>query len=95
MEYHAPTEKRKFRKQIAQRKLKIISMEKVILSLLIGEKQEQKKNYFNPAIKKEMARILRELTQKGLQSGQGNSAACFPRAGVPTNSETGLYAESG
>lgn len=73
MEKRALAERRELRRQMAQRKLRVVSLEKTdsfTSFLFICESREEKKNYFNPAIRKKVENILRELMQNALQQDQ-------------------------
>lgn len=95
MEKHAVTERRELRKQMEQRKLKVISLEKsdsFSSFLFICDKREEKKNYFNPAIRKKVEMILRELMQKALQHDQ-RGPETHTKSASPVNIGNGQFVE--
>ncbi|MFP7168763.1 hypothetical protein [Terribacillus sp. 7520-G] len=71
MEKAALEERRKLRIQLRQRNMQIVTAEKndaFTTFLFITKECEEKRNYFNPAIRKKVEAILMELTQKALLS---------------------------
>ncbi|MFP7479643.1 hypothetical protein [Terribacillus saccharophilus] len=72
MEKAALEERRQLRIQLRQHNMQIVTAEKndaFTTFLFITKECEEKRNYFNPAIRKKVEAILMELTQKAPQSG--------------------------
>lgn len=66
---HATEERRKLRRAMQQYDLQVISLQKNDLFssfLFLCGKREEKRNYFNPTIKKKVETILFELMRKTL-----------------------------
>ncbi|WP_366249267.1 hypothetical protein [Terribacillus aidingensis] len=71
MEKTALEERRQLRIQLRQHNMQIVTAEKndaFTTFLFITKECEEKRNYFNPAIRKKVEAILMELTQKAPQS---------------------------
>ncbi|MFP7494820.1 hypothetical protein SFC66_13620 [Terribacillus saccharophilus] len=72
MEKTAMEERRQLRIKLRQQNMKIVTAEKndtFTTFLFITKECEEKRNYFNPAIRNKVEEILMELTQKVPQSG--------------------------
>ncbi len=64
MEYRALAERQQLKKYMAKQKLQVINMEKTDTFssyLYTCQGREEKRNYFNPAIRKKVEQIIREL----------------------------------
>jgi hypothetical protein len=72
VEKAALEERRQLRSELRARNMQIVTAEKndaFTTFLFITKECEEKRNYFNPAIRKKVEEILLELTQKVPQSG--------------------------
>ncbi|MGN8644641.1 hypothetical protein ACTNEO_00975 [Gracilibacillus sp. HCP3S3_G5_1] len=70
MEKNATEERRKLRKQMQQEKIKVVAAEKndsFTSYLFLCKGKEEKRNYFNPAIRKKVEVILEELLTHALE----------------------------
>lgn len=70
MEKNATEERRKLRKQMQQEKIKVVVAEKndsFTSYLFLCKGKEEKRNYFNPAIRKKVEVILEELLTHALE----------------------------
>ncbi|WP_053220404.1 hypothetical protein [Virgibacillus senegalensis] len=77
MEQEAVAERRQLRSRMAKEKLQVVSLNKndsFSSFLFICQGREEKRNYFNPAIRKKVENILRELIQKAQQQYQHYSS---------------------
>ncbi|GEN52954.1 hypothetical protein [Halobacillus faecis] len=73
MELEAREERRKLRKQMDQMKLQVVESgrnDSFTSFLFLAHGYEEKRNYFNPAIRKKVENILFELMRKSQQSVQ-------------------------
>ncbi|CDQ21080.1 hypothetical protein SAMN05192559_106136 [Halobacillus karajensis] len=71
MELEARQERRKLRKQMDQMKLQVVESgrnDSFTSFLFLAHGYEEKRNYFNPAIRKKVENILFELMKKSQQS---------------------------
>ncbi|WP_028781986.1 hypothetical protein [Thalassobacillus devorans] len=71
MEYEARTERRELRARMDREKLQVVQISKndsFTSFLFLAHGYEEKRNYFNPAIRKKVENILYELMQKALRS---------------------------
>ncbi|CDQ40685.1 MULTISPECIES: hypothetical protein [Virgibacillus] len=71
METEALNERRSLRKTMQTMQLKVVTLEKndsFSSYLFLCRGREEKRNYFNPAIRKKVQLIIRELMRKTLQS---------------------------
>ena len=78
MEHEAISERRELRKQMASQQLQVVALNKndsFSSYLFICKGKEEKRNYFNPAIRKKVENILTELMQKASMSHPGYSAS--------------------
>ncbi|MBM7571478.1 hypothetical protein [Aquibacillus albus] len=69
MEYAATTERRELRKKMTQKQLQVITLDKndsFSSFLFLCKGREEKRNYFNPAIRKKVEVLLQELMKKAL-----------------------------
>lgn len=69
MKSRAVAERQQLRKYMANEKLKVIQLEKTDTFssyLYICHGKEEKRNYFNPAIRKKVEKIIRELMSNAL-----------------------------
>lgn len=70
-EKNATAERRRLRKRMYQEKIQVTTLEKndsFTSYLFICKGKEEKRNYFNPAIKKKVENILKELLTHALDS---------------------------
>ncbi|QTM98645.1 hypothetical protein ERJ70_04640 [Sediminibacillus dalangtanensis] len=77
MEQEAVAERRQLRSRMANEQLQVVSLNKndsFSSFLFICQGREEKRNYFNPAIRKKVETILRELIQKAQQPYQHYSS---------------------
>ncbi|SDJ88093.1 hypothetical protein [Sediminibacillus albus] len=77
MEHEAVSERRQLRGRMAKKQLQVVSLNKndsFSSFLFICKGREEKRNYFNPAIRKKVENILRELIQKAQQPHQHYSS---------------------
>ncbi|MBX0357167.1 hypothetical protein [Halobacillus sp. Nhm2S1] len=73
MELEAREERRKLRKQMDQMKLQVVESgrnDSFTSFLFLAHGYEEKRNYFNPAIRKKVENILFELMRKSQRSAQ-------------------------
>ncbi|MDL4842856.1 hypothetical protein [Aquibacillus rhizosphaerae] len=73
MEYEATSERRHLRKRMATKQLQVVSLNKndsFSSFLFICKGREEKRNYFNPAIRKKVENIIHDLMQKAFRSFQ-------------------------
>ncbi|WP_077623103.1 hypothetical protein [Sediminibacillus massiliensis] len=73
METEALAERRQLRKKMADKQLQVLSLNKndsFSSFLFLCRGREEKRNYFNPAIRKKVESILREFMQKALLQSQ-------------------------
>ncbi|MFC4559181.1 hypothetical protein ACFO3D_13360 [Virgibacillus kekensis] len=78
MNTEAANERRGLRKKMLNKDIKVISLNKndsFSSFLFLCRGREEKRNYFNPAIRKKVENILRELMQKALQPYQHHASA--------------------
>ena len=78
MAYEASKEKRQLRKTIRDKKIKIVTLqqnESFSSFLFLCRGKEEKRNYFNPAIRKKVETIMRELMTKALSPDHTCSSA--------------------
>ncbi|MGP4041873.1 hypothetical protein ACTWP4_18525 [Gracilibacillus sp. D59] len=71
MEKNATEERRKLRKQMQQEKIKVVAAEKndsFTSYLFLCKGKEEKRNYFNPAIRKKVEVIFEELLEHAHES---------------------------
>ncbi|SFL38394.1 hypothetical protein SAMN04487943_101279 [Gracilibacillus orientalis] len=71
MEKNATEERRQLRKQMHQEKIKVVAAEKndsFTSYLFLCKGKEEKRNYFNPAIRKKVELIFEELLTHALDS---------------------------
>ncbi len=71
MEKNATEERRQLRKQMQQEKIKVVAAEKndsFTSYLFLCKGKEEKRNYFNPAIRKKVELIFEELLTHALDS---------------------------
>nr|WP_153737822.1 hypothetical protein [Aquibacillus halophilus] len=76
MEQQATTERRHLRKSMAEKQIQVISLNKndsFSSYLFLCRGREEKRNYFNPTIRKKVENILQELMQDGLSSAKDSS----------------------
>src|SRR5699024_5302661 len=74
----AKNERRELRKAVAEGKIQVVTLDKNDNSTcyLCGcQRREEQRNYFNPAIRKKVEAIIRELMQKVLQSHRRYTAS--------------------
>ncbi|WP_226038057.1 hypothetical protein [Aquibacillus saliphilus] len=67
MEYEATKERGKLRKSMNEKQLQVVSLNKnesFSSFLFLCKGREEKRNYFNPAIRKKVETIMNELMQK-------------------------------
>lgn len=70
MTTEATNERKKLRQIMMKRKLKVVRLEQndsFSSYLFLCQGREEKRNYFNPAIRKKVEAIFQELMHKGLQ----------------------------
>ncbi|MFD1017788.1 hypothetical protein [Thalassobacillus hwangdonensis] len=70
MEYEARVERKELRKKMDRQKLQVMQVGKndsFTSFLFLAHGYEEKRNYFNPAIRKKVENILFELMQKALR----------------------------
>ncbi|QGH35677.1 hypothetical protein GI584_17190 [Gracilibacillus salitolerans] len=75
MEKNATEERRKLRKQMYQEKIKVVAAEKndsFTSYLFLCKGKEEKRNYFNPAIRKKVELILEELLAHAYESSSSS-----------------------
>lgn len=73
MEYEATVERRNLRNQMAKKQLQVVSLDKndsFSSFLFLCKGREEKRNYFNPAIRKKVENILHDLMQRASSSDQ-------------------------
>ncbi|WP_062512868.1 hypothetical protein [Halobacillus sp. KGW1] len=73
MEVEARKERKELRKQMDQRNLQVVESgrnDSFTSFLFLAHGYEEKRNYFNPAIRKKVENILFELMRRSQQSGQ-------------------------
>ncbi|RLL45033.1 hypothetical protein D8M04_09170 [Oceanobacillus piezotolerans] len=78
MESNALNERRKLRKTMEDKKLKVVQLNKndsFSSYLFTCNGYEEKRNYFNPAIRKHVQAIYEELMELSLQSSQPAAVA--------------------
>src|SRR5690625_6931723 len=69
MRAEATIERRQLRKTMEDKKIKVVSLHKnesFSSFLFLCQGREEKRNYFNPAIRKKVEAIIRELMSKAL-----------------------------
>lgn len=73
----AKAERKSLRKTMQDRKIRISTLNKndsFTSYLFIAGRKEEQRNYFNPAIRKHVENIIRELIARGIQTAEINSA---------------------
>src|SRR5690625_1979835 len=73
---HATDERRKLRQMMQRQKIQVIFLQKNDLFssyLFLCNGREEKRNYFNPTIKKKVETIIDELMKKGLNQASDRS----------------------
>lgn len=78
MNMEAANERRQLRKDMQKHKLKVVTLNKndsFSSFLFLCNGREEKRNYFNPAIRKKVEVILQELMQKALPPYQHSVSA--------------------
>lgn len=71
MEYEATVERRNLRSQMAKMQLQVVSLDKndsFSSFLFLCKGREEKRNYFNPAIRKKVENILHDLMKRASSS---------------------------
>jgi len=66
----AKNERRDLRKAMANQKIQVVSLDQndtFSSYLFVCQRREEQRNYFNPAIRKKVEAIIRELMQKALR----------------------------
>ncbi|WP_085992773.1 hypothetical protein [Oceanobacillus senegalensis] len=74
----ARNERRRLRKVMEDRKIQVVRLNKndsFSSFLFLCQGREEKRNYFNPVIRKEVEEIIRNLMKKALQPSQASAAA--------------------
>ncbi|MBP2076628.1 hypothetical protein [Oceanobacillus polygoni] len=77
MEEKAADERRALRIAMKQKRMQVITLNKndsFSSFLFICQSREEKRNYFNPAIRKKVEAILDELMMKSLEQSQAETA---------------------
>lgn len=77
MIFEAKNERRQLRKMMYDRELKVIQLRKNDLFtsfLFICRNQEEERNYFNPAIRNKVKKIIRDLLVRALPRDQSDSS---------------------
>lgn len=78
MNSEATNERRKLRKMMEDGKIRVVTLNKndsFSSFLFICKGREEKRNYFNPAIRKKVELIVQELMQKALPPHQHSASA--------------------
>ncbi|GAA0596437.1 hypothetical protein GCM10009001_10680 [Virgibacillus siamensis] len=78
MNTEAANERRQLRKSMQKNKLKVLTLNKndsFSSFLFLSNGREEKRNYFNPAIRKKVEVIIQELMQKALPPYQHSVSA--------------------
>lgn len=78
MRTKATNERRQLRKTMEDKKIKVVSLHKnesFSSFLFLSQGQEEKRNYFNPAIRKKVEVIIQELMAKSLDQNSSYVSA--------------------
>ncbi|WP_156288825.1 hypothetical protein [Oceanobacillus salinisoli] len=78
MDSLARKERRKLRKTMEDKKIQVVNLNKndsFSSFLFLCQGREEKRNYFNPAIRKKVEEVIRDLMERALQSSQDSAVA--------------------